>query len=60
LVVKNHNNQQKARHINYLQALGPLKKKSGLGIAFEAVGAGLSAYSQAGGGGYLGSNPGAG
>lgn len=60
LVVKNQNNQQKSRQLSYLNALEPLKKKSGLGIGIEAVASGAAAYSGSGGQMFMGNNPGAG
>jgi type II secretory pathway component HofQ len=60
LTLKNGANAQRARDASYRSNLAALVTKSGLGIALDAVGSGVSAYYGAGGTGYFGRQPGRG
>lgn len=60
LILRNGSTAQRARDAQYRSNLATLTKKTGLGIALDAVGAGVSAYYGAGGTGYFGRQPGRG
>jgi hypothetical protein len=49
LISSNRNNAQKSRDADYKSQLSRISYKTGLGIALDAAGAGLSAYMGAGG-----------
>jgi len=60
LIVRNEKTRQRSRDAQYRSNLSQLTKKTGLGIALDAAGAGVGAYAGAGGQFYMGRQPGRG
>lgn len=60
LILHNEANLQKQRQTDYRSYMSQIHMKTGLGIALDAVGAGLQAYQGSGGQMYMGNQPGRG
>lgn len=60
LILRNENNQQRARQAQHASNLASIQKKTGAGMALDAAVAGSSTYVNSGGKLYMGKRPGRG